>query len=63
MNNELLNGDIEEPYERLIEKCKWRKDLAGIYVCIGECLPCDKTIEIGRCDVLLEYFRKERMDA
>ena len=59
MNNTLFEGDIEEPYERLIEECHWRKDVGGVYVCVGECRPCSNVINSGDCDVLKEYFAKK----
>lgn len=60
MNDELLNGDIEEPYERLIEECNWRKNVFGVDICCGEATPCRNVIEAGKCDVLREYFKNRR---
>ena len=59
MNDELLNGDIEEPYERLIEECKWRKSVFGVDVC-HNVTPCRSVIEAGKCDVLRKYFQNRR---
>ena len=58
MNDNILEGDIEEPWERLIEECKWRKDMYGVYICSGEAAPCNRVIEKGLCDVLRNYFRR-----
>ena len=59
MDNTLFEGDIEEPYEKLIEECNWRKNMYGVHVCIGEARPCLSVIDSGDCDVLKEYFAKK----
>ena len=59
MNNILLNGDIEEPYERQIENCSVKKDIQGVDVCLTAGAPCIRAIEGGKCEILKEYFGKK----
>lgn len=60
MKDKLLEGDIEDPYERLIEECGDRFYFYDIGICNLMSKPCQKCIYDGQCKVLREYFRKER---
>lgn len=46
-----------------IKHCHWRKDLGGVPICSGECLPCERAIERGTCDTLIKLFRKTQKGA
>ena len=41
-----------------INNCIWRKDVGGIYICTGDCCPCEKHIADGMCDTLIRLFMK-----
>lgn len=43
-----------------IEKCQWRKDFDGTWICTGDIVPCLKHIVDGECDTLIKLFAKER---
>lgn len=45
---------------KAIKKCHWRKKVAGIYICAGVCMPCDEAMNKGKCDTLINLFRKDR---
>lgn len=51
----------EEEIDKAIKKCEW-KDNQGFDVCRGMCLPCQRVIERGQCETLIELFRKERSE-
>ncbi len=59
MNDELFNSDIEDPYERLIEECKWRMDLYDLSICKYNSKVCQECIYDGSCTVLKEYFKRK----
>ena len=40
-----------------IKHCRWRKDLGGISICSFACLPCERTIDNGKCEVLIKMFK------
>lgn len=52
----LTDKDIQDA----IEKCEWRRNFGGIWVCVGDIVPCIKHINDGRCDTLMKLFTKER---
>ena len=50
-----------------IKNCKWNDNVFNGYnrddrevICRGYCLPCLKVIDSGKCDTLIELFRKEK---
>ena len=43
-----------------IQTCYWRLMFDGIAICRGDCAPCSRLIEQGKCDTLIELFEKER---
>ena len=45
--------------KNLITDCYWKQDIDGIPICRGMVLPCEKVIDNGQCDTLIEYFAKE----
>lgn len=45
--------------EQAIKECPWRKDMAGVDICAGECLPCSRIIETGKCDTLIQLFKSK----
>ena len=45
---------------KLIKECHWRHNMCDIPICRGSVLPCQKAIDNGECDILKEYFKKER---
>ena len=47
--------------EKIINDCHWKQDADGIPICRGMVLPCEKVIDKGQCDVLKEYFSKEKL--
>ncbi len=48
----------EEALNKVIECCEWRKVLYGVPICSGECGPCEKIIEAGKCSTLIDIFRE-----
>ena len=54
--------DEEEYLNKMIKECSWRKDLGGTPICKGECGPCERIIELGRCGTLIDYFATKRKD-
>lgn len=51
----LTDNDIKEA----IEKCIWRRDVCGTWVCAGDIVPCLKHINDGKCDTLIRLFATE----
>lgn len=45
--------------KKAIKKCHWRKKVAGIDICAGVCLPCEKAINDGKCDILLKAIKSK----
>lgn len=50
-----------------IKNCRWKSQNRGLGrliedICTGECLPCSKVIENGKCDTLIELFKSESED-
>lgn len=59
MNGCLFNDEIEDPYERLIEECRWRTDIYDISICECNSRVCQEAIYDGSCVVLKEYFKRK----
>ena len=55
--------DLLKQATKAIKSCHWRKDLGGVSICSGECLPCERAIERGKCDTLIKLFRKTQKGA
>lgn len=53
---------MEKLIDKIIEKCEWRKDFCGVDICNGECAPCKRVIESGKCPTLTELFATEEVD-
>lgn len=51
----MTDKDIQEA----IDKCFWRKDIDGVWICSGELVPCKKHIYDGKCPTLIELYAKE----
>ncbi|MBR4313768.1 MAG: hypothetical protein IKP66_02545 [Lachnospiraceae bacterium] len=56
----------QESINKAIENCYWRNTEFGskemgspTAICKGYCLPCNKVVEQGRCDTLIELFSDE----
>ena len=47
---------------KAIKHCYWRKDLGGIPICSGMCLPCERAIENVKCEILIKLFKEQRED-
>ena len=54
--------DLLKQATKAIKHCHWRKDLGGVPICSGECLPCESAIERGKCDTLIKLFRKTQKE-
>lgn len=54
--------DLLKQATEAIKSCHWRKDLGGVPVCFGECLPCERAIERGTCDTLNKLFRENQKE-
>ena len=53
----------EEYMNKLIKECIWRKDIGdGIIICKGLCGPCQRIIDTGKCDTMIEYFKTKKID-
>ena len=52
----MIDKDIQEA----IDKCFWRKDVGGVWLCSGDVVPCEKHIYDGKCPTLIELYEKER---
>ena len=53
---------IEKECKELIEKCHWRQNVHGVYICAGAVSPCACEIDGGRCDTLINYFKDLRKE-
>lgn len=51
----MTDKDIQEA----IENCFWRVKVAGIYVCRGDIVPCEKHIDDGKCETLIKLFTQQ----
>lgn len=49
----------EKELNEAIRTCHWRQMFDGIVICRGDCAPCYRLIEQGRCDTLKRIFEKE----
>lgn len=49
----------EKELNEAIRTCDWRQMLGDIAICRGDCAPCYRLIEQGRCDTLKRIFAKE----
>ena len=45
---------------KAINKCHWRMKVAGIFICAGVCMPCEKAIYDGKCDALAGLVKKQK---
>lgn len=52
--SEITQADIENA----ISECYWRKEVASVNFCAGNCIPCVKSIYSGKCDALRELVNK-----
>ncbi len=57
---EITKEDLRKQIVKAIKHCRWRKDLGGVPICCGMCLPCERTIERGQCDTLNKLFRENQ---
>ena len=46
--SKITQADIE----KAISECYWRKEVADVSICAGNCIPCVKAIDSGKCDAL-----------
>lgn len=49
--------DLLKQATKAIKHCHWRKDLGGVSICSGMCLPCERAIDSGKCEVLFKLFK------
>ena len=49
--------DLFKQATKAIKNCHWRKDLGGVSICSFACLPCERTIDNGKCEVLIKMFK------
>lgn len=49
----------EKELNEAIQTCHWRQIFDGIAICRGDCAPCSRLIEQGKCDTLKQIFVKE----
>ena len=54
----MTDKDIQEA----IDKCFWRQNINGVWVCGGDIVPCEKHIYDGRCPTPIELFAKKEGD-
>lgn len=56
----------QEQINKAIKDCFWlsqnRSKEFMPDICTGECLPCVRVIELGKCDTLRELFKAESED-
>ena len=54
----------QEDINKAIKKCKWRDTKMGevFAICRGMCTPCLRVIDSGKCDTLIELFKKEKKE-
>lgn len=50
---------LKELHEE-IKKCRWLSDNSNLIggICRSKCLPCRRVIENGKCETLIELFKK-----
>ena len=53
----------EKELNEAIQTCHWRMMFDGIAICRGDCAPCSRLIEQGKCSTLRELFEKERKNS
>ena len=53
----MMNEITQEDIDKAIKECYWRKDVGGVSVCGGMLAPCQRTIEKGQCDTLINLYR------
>lgn len=53
---EITDKDIRQA----VKTCQWRVEIQGISVCKGMLGACERVIEAGQCDTLIELFRQDR---
>lgn len=51
---EFDDKDIQKEFN----ECHFRQEYDGVDVCRGMCMPCERTIESGQCQMLVDYFSK-----
>ena len=59
---EITKEDLRKQLVKAIKHCRWRKDLGGVPICCGMCLPCERSIERGKCDTLNKLFRENQKE-
>lgn len=47
---------------KAIKHCHWRKDFGGVSICSGMCLPCERAIENGKCEILFKLFKENQKE-
>lgn len=53
-----MSGEIrQEDIDKAIKTCYWRKDVGGVSVCGGMLTPCERAIERGECDTLIQLYK------
>lgn len=57
-----VRGEIklfdEKEVNKRINECSFRKMAYDIPICKGECEPCSRVIDSGKCDTIIEYFNE-----
>lgn len=54
--------DLLKQATKAIKHCHWRKDLGGVSICSGMCLPCERAIDSGKCEVLFKLFKENQKE-
>lgn len=50
----------EKEINDAINNCVWRNDsIPDVPICSGEVLPCSKTIDNGKCPILISLFKEQ----
>lgn len=52
--SEITQADVN----KAIKKCYWRKEVAGVSICAGNCVPCFQAINSGKCEALRKLLNK-----
>lgn len=47
---------------KVIKECHWKIDMAGTEVCRGNCLPCKRCIDTGKCDAIIKILKGDKHD-
>ncbi len=47
---------------KAIEECHWKIDMTGMGVCRGNCLPCKRCIDTGKCDAIIKILKGDKHD-